>query len=47
MLPPDRPVVALNSLDNDSTADTGVLQLALAPEDDATAIAAALASAGA
>ena len=46
MLPPDRPVVALNSLDNEPRDDTGVLQLALAPEDDATAIAAALARAG-
>ena len=46
MLPPDRPVIALNSLDIEPGADTGVLQLALAPEDDAMAIASALAGAG-
>ena len=46
MLPPERPVVALNNLESvEAGHDYGTLQLALAPEDDATAIAAALADA--
>ena len=46
-LPPERPVVALNNLDDPEPSRDGnglpsMLQLALAPEDDAAAIAAAL-----
>ena len=46
-LPPERPVVALNNLDDpepsrDGNGLSSMLQLALAPEDDAAAIAAAL-----
>lgn len=43
---PTLPVVALNSLDHASEAGFGVLQLALAVEDDASAIAATLAEDG-
>ncbi len=46
MLPPELPVVALNSLDDaEPSGEHDTLQLSLAPEDDATAIAAALAGA--
>lgn len=46
MLPPRLPVVALNSLDDPPPSrQHAMLQLSLAPEDDAAAIAAALAAA--
>ena len=46
MLPPERPIVALNNFEDvEPGHDHGTVQLALAPEDDATAIGAALAAA--